>query len=185
MRNLLLFIIFPFALIIISCSTSTKAYLGKEKIQFPPNIDTLIICRAFGGSKNINSRISTVFEKNAKNSFSTIGEMQVIEALQKENIYQLPEEYTYFLMKKVMNNKGGKYYVVPKIVINDTYSNIELQYFFYDIQKEQEICRIKVVLLNNSIYNQGSISESNLSNFVIENASKKVIKELNKYLNSK
>jgi hypothetical protein len=139
-----------------------------------------------GENKFLNSQVSTIFEKYAKSNFTIIGENLVLEAMQKENIFQIPDEYTPFLMKKIAKLTGGKYYLIPIIVNDNRYSNVEFQYYFYDLYEDKLICKIKAEIIDyNQYYNLPSAFELGIPNLIIEKATQKVFIKLNHYLNVK
>lgn len=124
-----------------SCCVKTQTYSNKYA-AVPKNIQSLVVCRAVGGSTDLNKNIAKSLENEMRIHLdSLIGNEQVNELLQQNGIFQY-DDYSNFLIQKIANLTGQRFIIIPHINNfresiegrdnNFQTSFIDISYYLYD-----------------------------------------------------
>ncbi len=111
---------FFISILLFSCAGSQKITASSilhQETEPIPKIDTLLVFRATGSSREVNIKVSSTLEWYLEDYFKLALRDSFLELIQSMGIYQIPEEYSSHLLSKIYQSTKVRYIMLPKISI--------------------------------------------------------------------
>lgn len=140
-----------YSYLFISCSSSQKissSHTVHEEMNQKLHIDTLMVYRAIGSSKDANAKVSGALEVYLDDYFKQPYKDSFTELLHSLGIYQIPDEYSWLILNKIYEKTKIRYAILPKIktasdgirsfdAIHQSEAKLVIHYELYDLASKK------------------------------------------------
>lgn len=172
-------------LIFSSCGVRSKVTTTNYSKSTSDSISSFVMCRAVGGSLNVNKLISHELEKIINIHFDTIiGHDELNELLHENEIYSY-NDYTKVLISKISQISKQRFVLIPRVIKNELSNgdisegdNVKITYTMYDSKNLKRVFVINASIKEEIFYQELAGKNSSVLNDGITLMSKDVAEKL-------